>query len=234
MQIGVVTLFPELFESFARTSLVGRAVKDGALSLTFEQLRNHGIGRYQSVDDTPYGGGAGMLLRVDCLVHAIEALEQRLGEAHRVLLSPQGAPFNQRTAGAWSSKPRLLMVCGRYEGFDERVRSFVHEEASLGDFVLTGGEVAAMAMIEATVRLLPGVLGNSESEREESFSCDQQGRLEYPQFTRPVEFRGQQVPEVLKGGHHDNVRRWREEQSRQRTLERRPDLIATTSKGEET
>jgi tRNA (guanine37-N1)-methyltransferase len=229
MNVGIVTLFPELFDGFLRTSLVGRAVTLGALNVTFEPLREHGLGRYQSVDDTPYGGGAGMVLRVDCVVAAVEALEAKIGAAHRVLLSPQGQPFRQATARRWSKLPSLAFICGRYEGFDERVRDFVHEEASLGDFVLTGGEVAVMAMIEASVRLLPSVLGNEASPEEESFSAAQQGRLEYPQYTRPAEFRGRAVPEVLKSGHHQNVRLWRDQQSLQRTQQRRPDLLTSES-----
>lgn len=225
MRVGVVTLFPELFDEFSRVSLVGRAVQQGKLQLTFEQLRDQGVGRYQSVDDTPYGGGAGMVLRVDCVVQAIESLETKSRPAHRVLLSPQGVPFRQSTARRWSELEALVFVCGRYEGFDERVRGFVHEEASLGDFVLTGGEVAAMAMIEATVRLLPGVLGNVTSPLEESFSEAQGGRLEYPHYTRPIEFRGLEVPEVLKSGHHENIQKWRLAQSTARTSERRPELV---------
>lgn len=229
MHVGIVTLFPELFERFLATSLVGRAVEAGQLQVTFENLREHGLGRHRNVDDTPYGGGAGMLLRVDCVVAAIEALEQRAGKGHRVLLSPQGQAFRQSTARRWATLPRVHFVCGRYEGFDERIRDEVAEEASLGDFVLTGGEVAAMAMIEACVRMLPGVLGNEASSVEESFSAN---RLEYPQYTRPQEFRGRTVPEVLRTGHHENVRAWREAQSEERTSTRRPDLMGPGSGGE--
>jgi tRNA (guanine37-N1)-methyltransferase len=225
VRVGIVTLFPELFETFLETSLVGRAITKGALSAICEPLREHGLGRHRSVDDTPYGGGAGMVLRVDCVVSAIEALDARMGPAHRVLLSPQGRPFDQATARRLSSKESLLLVCGRYEGFDERVRSFVQEEVSLGDFVLCGGEVAAMAVIEACARLLPDVLGNEESALEESFSAEQDGRLEYPQYTRPPEFRGVPVPEVLKSGDHAAVRAFRREQSLDRTRLRRPDLL---------
>lgn len=225
MKAGILTLFPELFDTFLSTSLVGRAVTNGQLDVFREPLRNHGLGAHRSVDDTPYGGGAGMVLRVDCLVNGMEAIEAAIGPCHRVLLTPQGTPFTQRVAERWAALPSLLFVCGRYEGYDERVRSFVHEEASLGDFVLTGAEVAVMAMLETCVRLLPGVLGNQDSAREESFSREQQGGLEYPQYTRPNEFRGVEVPAVLKTGHHDKVRLWRQEQSRARTQVRRPDLL---------
>lgn len=229
MQVGIVTLFPELFETFLATSLVGRATARGALQVTLEPLREHGLGRHRSVDDTPYGGGAGMVLRVDCVVAAMEALEARLGAAHRVLLTPQGQPFKQSSARRLASMPRVLLVCGRYEGFDERVRESVQEEISLGDFVLCGGEIAAMAVLEACARLLPDVLGNEQSTTEESFSEEQW--LEYPQYTRPAEFRGLRVPEVLTTGDHARVRAWRLEQSRERTRLRRPDLTARGAAG---
>ncbi|MEZ4372105.1 MAG: tRNA (guanosine(37)-N1)-methyltransferase TrmD [Polyangiaceae bacterium] len=200
MQLGVVTLFPELFASFAETSFVGRAQSQGALNLQFEWLREHGLGKHRSVDDTPYGGGSGMVLRVDCVVGAIEALEQRLGgRAHRVLMTPQGSPFRQVTAWRYASLERLVLICGRYEGFDERVRDHVDEEVSLGDFVLTGGEVPAMAIIEASVRLIPGVLGNADSIREESFAEENAGGLEYPSTRGPKSSAGVKVPDILEG-----------------------------------
>ncbi len=230
MQIGVVTLFPELFATFAETSFVGRARASGSLQLEIEWLREHGLGRHRSVDDSPYGGGSGMVLRVDCLVSAVEALEAKLGgRARRVLLTPQGATFKQAHAQRLSEEPRTVLICGRYEGFDERVRSHVDEELSLGDFVLTGGEIPAMAVIEACVRLVPGVLGNAESIREESFSGDSGGLLEYPQYTRPLEHRGLEVPPVLRGGDHAKIAAWRRAVSEQRTLERRPDLLADSA-----
>ncbi len=231
MRVNVVTLFPELFEEFSRTSLVGRAVSAGLLELNTEPLRQHGVGKHLNVDDTPYGGGSGMVLRVDCVVSAIESARQTTPNAHVVLLSPQGQRFDQSTAQRWAALDALVLVCGRYEGFDERVRQFVDEEASLGDFVLTGGEVAAMAMIEATVRLRPGVLGNEESPHEESFSPAQEGGLEYPQYTRPAEYRGLGVPEILKSGDHGKVAQWRRAQARDRTLERRPDLRSGGEEG---
>lgn len=228
MRVDIVTLFPNLFGPFLETSLVGRAVESGKLAVRLEDLRPYGIGRHKSVDDTPYGGGSGMVMRVDCIVDCLEALDARPaegGKAHRVLLSPQGARFNQRIASELVKHPALVLVCGRYEGFDERVRSFVDEEVSLGDFVMTGGEVAAMAVIEAVVRLIPGVLGNEASATEESHSPESGGLLEYPQYTRPVEYRGMKVPDVLASGHHAEIAKWRREQSLARTASRRPDLL---------
>jgi tRNA (guanine37-N1)-methyltransferase len=232
LQIGVVTLFPELFSSFEAVSFVGRARKLGLLELCFENLRDHGLGRHRSVDDTPYGGGSGMVLRVDCLVAAVESLEAKMGgRAERVLLTPQGVPHNAALARELGTASRLLLICGRYEGFDERVRDFVDREVSLGDFVLTGGEVAAMALIESAIRFVPGVLGNEGSTEEESFSPELDGGLEYPQYTRPAEFRGLSVPDLLKGGDHEKVRKWRLERSRERTLGRRPDLRGPDLRG---
>lgn len=164
MKVGVVTLFPELFASFLEVSFVGRAIERGVLQVHLEALRAHGLGNYATVDDTPYGGGSGMVMRVDCVVAAMESAERALGgRAHRVLLTPQGRRLDQTLLGELATKERVLLVCGRYEGFDERTRQCVDSEVSLGDFVLTGGEVAAMAIVEGTVRLLPGVLGNDVS-----------------------------------------------------------------------
>jgi len=225
LKAGVVTLFPELFEVFVKTSFVGRAIEHSALSIAFENLREHGIGNHRSVDDTPYGGGYGMVLRADVVVNAVEALEQRQGgRMHRVLLTPRGRRLDQALARELAEKQSLLLICGRYEGFDERVSEFVDSEISLGDFVLNGGEVVAMALLEAVVRLLPGVLGHAESTAEESFSLACGGLLEYPHYTRPVEFRGLSVPAVLRGGDHEKIRSWRTEQAEQRTRAQRPDL----------
>jgi tRNA (guanine37-N1)-methyltransferase len=225
IRVGVVTLFPELFHPFVETSFIKKAIELGLLRIDFENLRSHGLGKHLSVDDTPYGGGSGMVLRVDCVSAAMDALDERSGgPARRILMSPQGVPFSQRKAETWAQEANLMFICGRYEGFDERVRGLVHEEASLGDFIMTGGEVAVMAMLEATTRLLPGVLGNAHSVQEESFSSNGAG-LEYPQYTRPYEFRGQVVPEVLRTGDHAKIAAWRDGQARQRTEERRPDLL---------
>jgi tRNA (guanine37-N1)-methyltransferase len=229
MQVAIVTLFKELFAPFFATSLMGRATESGVVSVHYEDLRPHGLGRHLSVDDTPYGGGSGMVMRADCTVAAIDAACAALGPGpavHRILLTPQGKRFTQSDARRLAEKPRLCLTCGRYEGFDERVRSFVDEELSLGDFVVTGGEVPAMCLLEAVIRLLPGVLGNDDSAREESFSEECQGLLEYPHYTRPLSFRGLDVPEVLRSGDHAKIKRFREEQARLRSGERRPELVA--------
>jgi tRNA (guanine37-N1)-methyltransferase len=231
MHVDIVTLFPELFDTFLETSFVGRARTQGALTVERRSPREFGLGKHRSVDDTPYGGGSGMLMRVDVLVACMESLDETAAaagreQAHRVLLTPQGKPLTQTVVESLAPRPGLMLVCGRYEGFDDRVRSFVHEEVSLGDFVLTGGEVAAMAVIEGCIRLLPGVLGNEASTREESHSPKSHGLLEYPQYTRPAEFRGQPVPEALVSGNHAVIERWRHAQSEERTQTRRPDDFA--------
>ncbi len=229
MRVDVVTLFPELFETFLKTSFVGRAMTGGQLSTRLRSPRDFGLGKHKSVDYTPYGGGSGMVMRVDVMVACMESLDAEaeaagLLRARRVLLTPQGTPFVQTIAARLSTTPAVMLICGRYEGFDERIRGFVDEEVSLGDFVMTGGEVAAMAVIEASVRLIPGVLGNEDSTREESHG--EGGMLEYPQFTRPAEFRGEAVPEVLASGNHAHIAEWRKAQSLERTIARRPDLAA--------
>lgn len=232
LHVGVVTLFPALIEAFAATSIVGRARSADLLRVHVEDLRPHGVGRYKSVDDTPYGGGSGMVLRVDCVVAALEAAEAAMAAPVtplRILLTPQGTPFTQRQAEELTQRRAFILACGRYEGFDDRVRHFVDREISLGDFVMAGGEIAAMAVVEATTRLVPGVLGNRASSELESFSSGNRGLLEFPQFTRPPEFRGRMVPEVLRGGHHAEVERWRAQQALELTRERRPDLLPGTS-----
>jgi tRNA (guanine37-N1)-methyltransferase len=228
VRVDVVTLFPELFDTFSKTSFVGRAATGGQLELRLRSPRDFGLGKHKSVDDTPYGGGSGMVMRVDVMVACMEALDaeaEAAGKprAHRVLLTPQGKPFAQPSAGRFAALPAIMLVCGRYEGFDERIRHCVDEELSLGDFVMTGGEIAAMAVIEASVRLIPGVLGNEDSTREESHGDE--GLLEYPQYTRPAEFRGMAVPEVLASGNHAHIEAWRKTQSIERTAARRPDLV---------
>jgi tRNA (guanine37-N1)-methyltransferase len=227
MRFDLLTLFPEIFATFLETSFVGRAIEGGQLAVRLRSPRDFGLGKHRSVDDTPYGGGSGMVMRVDVLVGAMESLDADAPggvKAHRVLLTPQGAMLGQGKVRELSGRSAVMLVCGRYEGFDERVRSYVDEEISLGDFVITGGEVAAMAVIEACARLLPGVLGNEASTVEESHSPSSGGLLEYPHYTRPAEFRGARVPEVLAGGNHAEIARWRHEQSVTRTRERRPDL----------
>jgi tRNA (guanine37-N1)-methyltransferase len=229
MHVGVVSLFPALLQAFAATSIVGRAIEAELLRLHVEDLRNHGVGRYKSVDDTPYGGGSGMVLRVDCVTAALDAAEVALAapvKPRRILLTPQGQRFSQRVAEELCAHGAFVLVCGRYEGFDERTLDFVDAEISLGDFVMAGGEVAAMAIVEATARLVPGVLGNQDSTRVESFSAQNRGLLEFPQYTRPLEYRGLVVPEVLRGGNHAEIDAWRAERALERTRQRRPDLAS--------
>lgn len=227
MRVDVVTLFPDMFAGFLATSFVARAIEGGQLSVRFRSPREFGLGKHKSVDDTPYGGGSGMVMRVDVLAAAMESLDADAPggvRARRVLLTPQGRVLDQAKVQELAACDAVMLVCGRYEGFDERVRAHVDEEVSLGDFVMTGGEVAAMAVVDACARLLPGVLGNEASTIDESHSPDTGGLLEYPHYTRPSEFRGARVPEVLVGGNHAEIARWRREQAIARTRERRPDL----------
>jgi tRNA (guanine37-N1)-methyltransferase len=227
VRVDIVTLFPEMFAGFLATSFVSRAIEGQKLAVRLRSPRDFGLGKHRSVDDTPYGGGSGMLMRVDVLVAAMESLDADAPEgvrASRVLLTPQGQLLDQRRLRRFAEQRALMLVCGRYEGFDERVRAYVEEEISLGDFVMTGGEVAAMAIVDGCSRLLPGVLGNEASTVEESHSPEGGGLLEYPHYTRPVEFRGARVPEVLQGGNHGEIARWRKEQAEARTRERRPDI----------
>jgi tRNA (guanine37-N1)-methyltransferase len=229
MRADVVTLFPEILEGFAQASFVGRAQAQGSLALRLRSPRDFGLGKHRSVDDTPYGGGSGMVMRVDVLVAAMESLDGDAPDgvkARRILMTPQGARFDQAAAARLAGCAAIMLVCGRYEGFDERVRAYVDEEISLGDFVMTGGEVCAMAILESVVRLLPGVLGNEDSTREESHSPENEGMLEYPHYTRPQEFRGAAVPEVLQSGNHAEIAKWRRAQAFLRTEERRPDILA--------
>lgn len=223
MRFEIVTLFPELFDVL-RTGLLGKAQDSGIIEAQAVTPREFTTDRHRTVDDSPYGGGSGMVLMPGPIAAALDHLDEaRAGKpTHRVLLTPQGAPFSQAHARRFSDLESLTLICGRYEGFDERIRRLVDEEVSLGDFVLLGGEVAALAVIEATARLLPGVLGNEESATDESHA---KGLLEYPQYTRPEEFRGQKVPEVLRSGNHAAIARWRRKESLRRTLTRRPDLL---------
>jgi tRNA (guanine37-N1)-methyltransferase len=227
VRFDVVTLFPDIFEGFASTSFVARAIAANKLTLRLRSPRDFGLGKHRSVDDTPYGGGSGMVMRVDVLAATMESLDADApsgARAHRVLLTPQGSVLDQSWIEKAAALDAVMLICGRYEGFDERVREYVAEEISLGDFVMTGGEVAAMAIVEACARLLPGVLGNESSTMEESHSPRTGGLLEYPQYTRPAEFRGARVPELLQGGHHVEIAKWRQERAIERTRLKRPDL----------
>jgi tRNA (guanine37-N1)-methyltransferase len=222
MRFEVITLFPELFGPFMQKGLVGKANEAGVIQVTCTNPRDFAKNKHKSVDDAPYGGGNGMVMMPGPVLEALESRETE-GRVHRILLSPQGKPFDQATARRLAGYPAIALVCGRYEGIDERVYDAMDEQISLGDFVMTGGEVAAMAVIEASARLLPGVLGNLDSTRDESHAA---GLLEYPQYTRPPEFRGQSVPEVLLSGDHAAIERYRRKESLRRTRSQRPDLFA--------
>jgi len=223
MIFDVLTLFPEMFVSPFAESVLGKAIDKGLIALRAHNLRDWAEGRHKVVDDTPYGGGDGMVMKPEPVCRALDTLRRRAPGSRVLLMSPQGRPFCQAEARKLARHQGLILVCGRYEGFDERIRSRVDGEYSLGDFVLTGGELAAMVMIDAIARLLPGVLGSSGSAECDSFS---DGLLEYPHYTRPVEFEGERVPEVLLSGNHGEIARWRRQQQLRRTLERRPELLA--------
>ena len=226
LSVEVLTLFPRMIAAPLEESILGKAREKGLLCVQVTDIRDFADGKHRVTDDVPYGGGAGMVMKPEPLVAAIEAAKAREPSAHVVLMSPQGRRFDQRTAQELSGREKLIFVCGRYEGVDERVLSFVDEELSLGDFVMTGGEFAALAIIDAMARLVPGVLGNAESPLAESFAGE--GLLEGPQYTRPPEFRGHKVPEVLLSGDHAKIAAWRREQALHRTRDRRPDLLKST------
>jgi tRNA (guanine37-N1)-methyltransferase len=223
LDVEILSLFPEIFDSFLCTSLLGKAVENGIVRVTRTNPRDFAQGRHRKVDDTSYGGGPGMVMRPEPLSAAIEAVEAARGRAHRVFLSPAGMLFDQAKAVELAARGRLMFICGRYEGIDERVvELFADEVLSIGDYVLAGGEMAVAVMMEAVTRLIPGVLGCEASTVDESFSA---ARLEYPQWTRPPSFRGLAVPEVLLSGNHAQVATWRRLASLQRTRARRPDLF---------
>lgn len=219
MRITVLTIFPEFFTSPLETSVVGRALESGIAEVEIVQLRERGLGRQRQVDDEPFGGGAGMVMRIEPIAEALDLLT----DSHRVLLGAAGTPLTQSHLSRWAPLEHLTLVCGRYEGVDERVAEhLVDEEISIGDYVLAGGEVAALTVIEGVLRLLPGVLGNPESLRVESF---EDGLLGEPHYTRPASFRGWKVPEVLLSGDHAAIESWRRAQRLERTRRRRPDLL---------
>ena len=214
----LVTIFPEIFESFLKTSLVGKAIEKRVFSVTTINLRDFAHDNHSSVDDTPYGGGSGMVLRAEPIFEMLDASPK----CHRALLTPKGRPFDQAAARRLAGLPSLMLFCGRYEGIDERARGAFDEEISIGDYILFGGEIAAMAVLEAVTRLLPGSVGNAMSTVEESFVS---GALEYPQYTKPKVVRGMPVPEVLLSGDHGRIAKWRRGQALARTKKRRPDLF---------
>jgi tRNA (guanine37-N1)-methyltransferase len=220
LEIDVLTLFPEMVSGPLATSIPGRIQERGLVEIRTHDLRAWGLGRHRSVDDTPYGGGAGMVMRPEPIAAALDTLGR--ADSVVILLDPAGEPFRQARAQELAAKPHLVLVCPRYEGVDERIRSLVDLELSIGDYVLTGGELPAIVVIDAVMRLLPGAIDDA-STAEESFA---DGLLEYPQYTRPPSFRGLDVPAILAGGDHGAVREWRLRESLRRTLERRPDLLA--------
>lgn len=224
MEITIFTIFPEMFEGPLHTSILKKAQEKGLISFRLVDFRPYSASKHKNVDDYPFGGGAGMVLRPEPVFLAVEDI---LGEPSEypgkiLLMSPQGRPFTQKLAGELAGEEKLAFLCGHYEGFDERIRSLAHLEVSIGDYVLTGGELPAMVVIDAVSRLLPGVLGEEESVYDDSFY---HGLLEYPHYTRPREFRGQSVPQVLISGNHEKIRIWRRKESLRRTKARRPDLL---------
>jgi tRNA (guanine37-N1)-methyltransferase len=227
MRIDILTLFPQQIDDILRHSIIGRARETNLVEIVCTDIRDFSTDKHRKVDDTPFGGGPGMVMRPQPVFDAVEAVEARDPRpAKRILLTPQGRVFNQKLAKELSGYERLLLIAGHYEGFDERIRIGLEPmEISIGDYVLTGGEPAAVAIVDAVVRLLPGVLGDDQSSVDESFS---RNLLEYPQYTKPREYRGMTVPEVLIGGHHANIEAWRREESLKRTRQRRPDLLDNT------
>src|SRR4029079_5850233 len=220
----LVTLFPEMFDGLLATTVIGKANAAGTVAVHRTNPRDFGLGNYRQVDDTPYGGGPGMIMRVEPIAAALDAIAAARGPSHRILRPPRGRRFDQETAQALAARPRLTLVCGRYEGIDERVGALVDDQICLGDFVLAGGELAAAVVLEATARLVPGVLGCGLSAGDESFSA---GRLEYPQWTRPADWNGQAPPAGLLPGDHGAVARWRRRASLRLTQALRPDLLAS-------
>jgi len=222
LEVDILTLFPGLCEGYLAGSILAKAREAGIVDVAVHDVREHAAGKHRVADDAPYGGGAGMVMKPEPLMEAIEAARARRPGAWVVLTSPRGAVLTQTLAAELAAHGRLILVCGRYEGVDERVRSVVDREVSLGDFVLTGGELAALCVVDAAARLVPGVLGNEDSAGAESFS---DGLLEHPHYTRPPEYRGMKVPEVLLSGDHRRIERWRRRESLRATRERRPDLF---------
>lgn len=222
LRVDILTLFCELFDPFIATSIVGRAVANGLVDINLTNFRDFATDRYGSVDDSPFGGGPGMVLMCQPVFDAVEKVRSDGNRGKVIMMTPQGRVLNQQLVEELAKEDQLIFLAGHYEGFDERIRSDLTDmEVSLGDFVLSGGEIPVMALVDAVVRLLPGALGKDESTSEESF---QQGLLEYPHYTRPSEFRGMKVPEILLNGHHAKIVAWRQAQAEQRTKRRRPDL----------
>jgi tRNA (guanine37-N1)-methyltransferase len=226
MRFDVLTLFPGIFQGYLGQSLLKRAIVAGLVDVRLHDIRDWSQGKHNTVDDRPFGGGPGMVMKVEPVVECVEAVQCETAEpGHLVMLTPQGRRLDQQKVEQLAQHKRILLLCGRYEGFDERIRLILEpDEISIGDFVLNGGEVAAMTIIDTTIRLVPGVLGDEDSSECDSFS-GQRRWLECAQYTRPREYRGHEVPPVLIGGNHEEIARWREQNSRQRTLVRRKDLL---------
>lgn len=232
MKFDIVTIFPRMVEAGLAEGVISRGVERGLLDIKVHDLREYTSDRHRSVDDVPYGGGPGMVMKPEPLARAVEDIRARRGDPDTVvLLSPQGRRFTQAEAARMSALRHVALLCGRYEGMDERVRTLVAtEELSIGDYVLSGGELPALVIVDAISRLVPGVVGDTRSVEEDSFS---RGLLDYPHYTRPSEFSGEKVPDVLMSGHHEQVRRWRKKTAIQRTLERRPELLDTAALDDE-
>jgi tRNA (guanine37-N1)-methyltransferase len=232
MKFDIVTIFPRMVEAGLAEGVISRGVERGLLDIKVHDLRQYTVDRHRSVDDVPYGGGPGMVMKPEPLARAVEDIRARRGDPDTVvLLSPQGRRFTQGEAARMSALRHVTLLCGRYEGMDERIRTLVAtEELSIGDYVLSGGELPALVIVDAISRLVPGVVGDTRSVEEDSFS---RGLLDYPHYTRPSEFSGAKVPEVLMSGHHEQVRRWRKKTAIQRTLERRPELLDTAAMDDE-
>jgi tRNA (guanine37-N1)-methyltransferase len=231
MRIDVLTLFPKLFEEPFGYGIFKRAAENGLVRVNLVDIRDYAHDKHRTADDYPYGGGAGMVMKPEPLFEAVEAVREEVPGGRVILLTPQGRPFGQELAAELAREDHLVFICGHYEGVDERVREHLaDDEISIGDYVLTGGEIPAMVVMDAVLRLIPGVLGSGASPVEESHAG---GLLEYPQYTRPPDYRGWKVPEVLLSGNHAEIAAWRREQELQRTLERRPDLLAAAELGPE-
>ena len=231
MRFDILTLFPEMFSSPFKESILAKAIEKGLIEVRTINIRDFALDKHRIVDDAPYGGGQGMVMKVEPIARAIEQVKSEDPSVRTIYLTPEGKPLNQEMARQLSSRSHLILLCGRYEGVDVRVRElFIDEEISIGDYVLTGGELAAMVLIDAVSRLLPGVLGSDRSAEEDSFFGS---LLEYPQYTRPPVYRGMAVPEVLLSGHHAQIERWRRRESLRRTFLQRPDLLAGASLSEE-
>ena len=222
-QFDIITIFPEMFESPFGESILKRAQDQELLNISLHDLRKYTLDKHRKIDDHPFGGGVGLIMNVDPIVRAIETIKESKPGARAILLSPGGKPFNQKMAWELSREENLIFVCGRYEGVDERVLNFVDDAISIGDYVMAGGEIPAMALIESISRLIPNVVGDESSLVEESFECN---RLEYPQYTKPREFRGLKVPDILLSGHHKKIQDWRLKEALKKTAEIRPDLLS--------